>query len=317
MATIYVGSARISENGNAGWDGKAKAGDQTGSELSQQKFYVSSKGWYIIRPRSVDHANRMAQLMIQACANNHIGYDQSQRDTLINEIKSKGYQNISQVTKDVETDCSALVRVCVLLATNTDVGNIRTVSMPSTFAKFTNLFEPKVKYVSQAKTPIYNGDILVTCTSGHTVIVTSGNPRKSNDQYVPPTEIKGNPLVLNGQIHSINFTGHKIEVDGICGNETKKQAVRVLQTAMNKDYHSNLVVDGEWGPLSDKSLKGHYVEKGETQYLVTAVEILAMLYGLNPNGVEAPGIFGSGLAKAIGKNKITCEEIKKLAQISK
>ena len=33
--------------------------------------------------------------------------------------------------------------------------------------------------------------------------------------------------------------------------------------------------------------------------MVTAVEILLMLRGYNPNGVECPGIFGSGLEAAV------------------
>lgn len=35
--------------------------------------------------------------------------------------------------------------------------------------------------------------------------------------------------------------------------------------------------------------------------MVTALEILLMLKGYNPNGVECPGEFGSGLKAAVGQ----------------
>lgn len=102
-----------------------------------------------------------------------------------------------------------------------------------------------------------------------------------------------NELIKQGQQHSINFTGHKIAVDGIAGPETKAQKVRVLQHAINIDYKEKLAEDGVWGKLSDQAFRNHYVKRGETQYLVTALEILLMLNGYDPHGVECPGIFGS------------------------
>ncbi len=68
---ITIGSARCDENGK--YCG-GKVGDQTGKEVSTQKFYVSSKGWYILRPKSISHANLLANKMLQACNNKNIGY---------------------------------------------------------------------------------------------------------------------------------------------------------------------------------------------------------------------------------------------------
>ena len=48
-----------------------------------------------------------------------------------------------------------------------------------------------------------------------------------------------------------------------------------------------------------EALGKHYVTSGECQYMVTAAEILLLLHGYNPNGVEIPGIFGSGLLTAV------------------
>ena len=74
--SIKVGSARIDERGKISG---GKAGDQTGKELSIQNFYVHSKGWYIIRPKSIEHAKKIAKAMETACNNKHIGYDQNER----------------------------------------------------------------------------------------------------------------------------------------------------------------------------------------------------------------------------------------------
>ena len=44
---VIIGSARHDEHGNCYSGGKA--GDQTGQEVSTQKFYNHSKGWYVLR----------------------------------------------------------------------------------------------------------------------------------------------------------------------------------------------------------------------------------------------------------------------------
>lgn len=76
---------------------------------------------------------------------------------------------------------------------------------------------------------------------------------------------------------------------------------RVLQHAINLDYKSGLVEDGKFGSASKKALGSHYVKTGETQCMVTAAEILMYLNGFNPNGVEHPGTYGSGLVAASKK----------------
>lgn len=139
---------------------------------------------------------------------------------------------------------------------------------------------------------IYNAVVDVnngTASEGNTAVdnVNNGVANASKD------------IIKAGQQHSINFTGHAIATDGIWGPKTKANAIRCVQNAMNLDYSSGLAVDGIWGTKSNKALGNHYVKRGETQYMVTAVEILLMLRGYNPNGVECPGIFASGLETAV------------------
>ena len=65
---------------------------------------------------------------------------------------------------------------------------------------------------------------------------------------------------------------------------------------------------GDWA----QSPIPNHIKRGECQDMVTAVEIIMYMRGRNPNGVEVPGVFGAGLAKALGTEYITGAEILKL-----
>ncbi|BCZ45866.1 hypothetical protein psyc5s11_19330 [Clostridium gelidum] len=108
-----------------------------------------------------------------------------------------------------------------------------------------------------------------------------------------------NTIIQSGQVQANRFAGCNIDTDGARGAETKKAGIKVLQHALNLDYNAGIAVDGIWGAASSNALGSHYVKSGETQYMVTAAEILVMLRGYNSNGVEYPGTFGSGLKSAI------------------
>ncbi|MBR1524365.1 MAG: hypothetical protein IJ641_07910 [Lachnospiraceae bacterium] len=176
---VIIGSARIDERGKAsgGTAGDQKQGatpDYSG-EVSMQNFYVHSQGWNILRAKSADHAIKIAAAMITACNNANIGYDQNQRlGVVTNGTASK---------VKTECDCSSLVRECVKEATGKDAGNFTTGNEASMLMA-TGLFT-QTAYTSGAT--LYTGDILVTKTKGHTVIVTAGAARTVKDtaQYYP------------------------------------------------------------------------------------------------------------------------------------
>lgn len=173
-----VGSARRDERNK--YIG-GKAGDQDGKEVCEQNFYVHSKGWFILRPKSDSHATKIAERMRAACNNPNIGYDQNQRLGVIkNGIDSK---------VKTECDCSSLVRACVKEATGKDPGNFNT-SNEKGVLYATGLFEQVRTYNSML--PLYVGDILVTKTKGHTVIVTDGQHRANVVKYYP--QYKGNSV---------------------------------------------------------------------------------------------------------------------------
>lgn len=106
-------------------------------------------------------------------------------------------------------------------------------------------------------------------------------------------------LVKAGQQHLNNFCGAGLTIDGSCGSATVAGIIKGLQTACNLDYSAGLKVDGIWGRKTANALGNHYVQKGETQYLVTFVEAALYCRGYNPNGCESPGTFGSGCQNAV------------------
>lgn len=170
--TVIVGSARIDENKHAKG---GKAGDQTGKEVSTQTWYLHSKGWRVFRAKYSTRAENIAQDMQFACNNKHIGYDQSQRLTLYNIAEKVGF-NCSKVTTNCETDCSALVRVCcayagIMLPNFTTSNEGKTLLNSGEFIELTD-----TKYTTK---PDYlmRGDILVTKTQGHTVVVLNDGPK--------------------------------------------------------------------------------------------------------------------------------------------
>lgn len=173
--SIMVGSARIDERGNAsggaaGDQKQTSATNDLAGEVSMQAMYSHSKGWYILRPKSAAHAAKMAALMKAACNNANIGYDQGNRLGVVQH-------GIMSAVK-TECDCSSLVRQVVKEATGKDPGNFTT-SNEAAALEATGLFESKRSYTSQSATPVYDGDVLVTKSKGHTVIVVSGNARST------------------------------------------------------------------------------------------------------------------------------------------
>ena len=170
---VKVGSARIDENGCAHG---GKAGDQTGREVSTQNWYLHSKGWRVFRCKDPAKAEIMARNMQAACDNPNIGYDQYQRHALYRAAKPVGFEP-GRVKTRCETDCSALIRVLLALIGVDVPEEFRTGNMPS-YLKKSGMFVELTGDKYQAKsTYLRRGDILVTKTSGHTVMVLSDGPK--------------------------------------------------------------------------------------------------------------------------------------------
>lgn len=185
MSFVRVGSACIDERGQISG---GLAGNQSGGELRIEPWYLHSKGWVVYRANDPEVADKIAENMEFACKNIRIGYDQNQRSTLYSHVKSKGF-DCSKVTVNVETDCSALTRVCICYA-GVIVGNFTTYSihtvLPAT-GQFTKLTDSKYTTTSDH---LHRGDILVTKSKGH-VVVCLDNGSKVSESVI---SVSGTPV---------------------------------------------------------------------------------------------------------------------------
>ena len=108
---IRLAHASIDENGKV--SGGA-TGDQTGKEVCIRSWY--SKPWNcVIRFKDPAMRQKVADCMIRAANNVRIGYDQMQRNSLLNYARNVGYDPY-KVTTPCETDCSALVTLACIYA---------------------------------------------------------------------------------------------------------------------------------------------------------------------------------------------------------
>lgn len=284
---VLIGSARVDENG--GYSG-GKAGSQTEKEISTQNWYLHSKGWVLIRPKDSNIAEKIAKNMEYACDSAYVGYDQSQNTTLTSVAKQYGY-DISRVKTPCETDCARLVRVCCLYA-GIEVGDFYTGNMKSYLEK-TGKFEilTSDKYCKSSNY-LKRGDILVTKTKGHTVVVLS-NGVNAKSENVVVQENKNNtttekPVVITNSTNKIdtvkevqkwankNYKSCLVE-DGIYGNKTKKALVEIFQTELNQTYKATLKVDGIWGAKTRAACKT--LKKGDKNDVVGVLQALLICNG--------------------------------------
>lgn len=241
---VMIGSARHDETG--AYSG-GKAGDQTGDEVSKQEWYLHSKGWVCIRAKDATVREKIAQDMEYACANPHIGYDQGQNYTLFDVAGTVGW-DCSKVTKDCETDCARLVRVCVWYA-GIRCGDFYTGDEADTL-RATGQFDilKEIKYTTTSNN-LLRGDILVTKTKGHTVVVLSDGKNiapvapiekthstlQKGDNGTEVKELQKDLIALGfGSLYDLSATGK-------FGTVTKKTVV-AFQTL------TGITADGSCGP---------------------------------------------------------------------
>ena len=239
MAVVRVGSARIDERGRA-YGGRA--GDQTGRELSTQKWYLHKKGWRVFRAKDRAAALKIAADMEAACKNSHIGYDQWQRNTLYKVAEPLGF-DCAKVKTDCETDCSALVRVCCAYAGIMGLpSDFRTGNMPQNLLATGMFVELRgAKYTDQSAY-LGKGDILVTRTHGHTVVVLDDGAR-----YEGAVEVREYAL------------GSRLLKHGSAGGDVKQLQRYLLQLGYDLGKWG---ADGEFGDATELAVRDFQREKG-------------------------------------------------------
>ena len=178
---IKIGQASRDERGR--YSG-GLAGDQDGKEVAIREWY--DRPWNkVLRPKNSAIAGRIAAAMEDACRNDNIGYDQYERTTLYDLCKANGW-NIKAVNKPCETDCSALVAVCVNVAGVRVSGDIYTGNEAEAFLRtgeFELLTAPKYLLSDEY---LKRGDILLY-EFHHTAIALQDGRRAEESR---PTQVE-------------------------------------------------------------------------------------------------------------------------------
>lgn len=222
MTEVKIGHAASDENKKIK---NGVAGDQTKKEVCIREWYPHDKVWIVLRCIDPDMREKIAECMEKACKQDKIGYDQTQRSTLYNNIKDKGWDP-DKVTKNVETDCSELaMRVCVAYAYQKDItGVVNTQTGPDILVK-TGKFEKLTgsKYSNSSKN-LMRGDILCTSVKGHAAVVLS-NGENIVKELSTPKSVKATESPDKGPAskynHTYKTTG-KLNIRNGAGTKTNK-----------------------------------------------------------------------------------------------
>ena len=249
---IKIAHASLDEKGNIK---NGKAGDQTGKEVCIRTWY--NKPWtYVIRFHDPDMREKVAIAMENAAKNDHIGYDQNQRNTLNTQAKKVDY-DLSEITTPCETDCSAFVSVCVLAAgvALDYAGNLPTTRTLKSVLGKTGEFDiyTNSKYLTGTDY-LRRGDIL--CKAGkHTVMVLDSGTygKEATGEWKLPVLKKGSKgasvkalqILLMGYGHSCGSWG----ADGDFGAATES-ALKSYQS------NQNLSANGQANEETWKALLG-------------------------------------------------------------
>lgn len=241
---VKIGNAANDENGKSKG---GKAGDQTGKEVYIRDWYNRSKGWsHIIRPKSADVAEKIAIAMEQACQNDKIGYDQNQRTTLYFQARNCAW-DLSKIDVACETDCSALVAVCVNAAgieVSKDMYTGNQVEVLGATGKFEIITDSDMLKTSAF---LKRGDIILG--TGHTAVVLSDGDRvkfctvtlRELQKGDKGTNVKALQILLAGK--GFNPNG----IDGIFGSGCVS-AVKLYQKS------KGLTIDGIVGKKTWEAL---------------------------------------------------------------
>ncbi len=219
--TVYVGNSVCDENGHARG---GKPGDQTGRELRIQPWYLNKKGWRVFRAKDPAVAKKIADDMRWACDNMAIGYNQSTRNTLYNAAKPFDF-DCAKVTELCECDCSSLVRVCVLYA-GIKINDFNTTSEPTRLLN-TGAFDEMVgeKYTDESAY-LREGDILVTRTKGHTLVILNDGDKAYDDDPEPEPEPEPTPEPPVEWAYKVLVIGDRVNV-----RDSDSKAGNILFTA--------------------------------------------------------------------------------------
>lgn len=268
-----IGHASIDERGKA--TGGA-AGDSTKKEVCTRTWWNGS--WHtVLRPKSATLAEKSAKACEAACANDKIGYDQNQRNTLHTQAKAVGF-DLAKITTPCECDCSSLMHVCAIAGGSKMAYGSNGHTTRSMVAAFVDSGDYEKltdsKYLTSDKY-LKRGDILVK--SGHTVMnLTDGANTKK-----PATTTQA-PV--------------KLEVTGKWDTETTKRLQQIFGTPVDGKVSNQWAMYKATNPGLTTGWCWHTKPTGNGSLLINAMQKWA---GMPEN--QRDGEWGPDTCKAVQK----------------
>lgn len=223
---VRIGNARIDENGRVSG---GQAGDQTGLEVAIEPWYLHTKGWVVIRAKDAKVRERIAICMEAACANDLIGYNQKGSWELYDKSKQYGW-DCSKVNVTANTDCSSLVRTCVAFAAQREIEWFSTLIEVKILDK-TKLFDilTDAKH-TKSSDYLLRGDILCTCTQGHTVVVLDNGSKAGQTTTEPSSNAAQGNTALCGKGIGTAVTKQAMNVRN--GADISAKSIAVIGTGV-------------------------------------------------------------------------------------
>lgn len=225
------------------------AGDQSKKEVCTRSWY--NKPWgCVIRFKDAEKREKIAQCMENAARNDNIGYDQNQRNTLLNLARKFNY-DAGKVTTPCETDCSALASLACMFAGVPESklvynGNSATTRTLRPLLQATGLVEIFTTATYTTKSDkLMRGDILLKEGSHVVVVVQPDN--MPTDRFLKRGSKGASVEWLQERLNALN--GANLNVDGDFGEKTEDA---VIEWQEKKE----LTVDGIAGEQTLKSLGG-------------------------------------------------------------
>lgn len=289
-----------------GWASQSEYKSVTGVAGDQPGWEVKTGNWYyfgqnvVLRFKSRTEAAKAARICEALCRNKHVGYDQNQRTTLFSEMRRVGWDP-AKITKNCETDCSAMIAVilnAIGIRVSKDIytGNmVKAIMDTGKFSKFTG-----ATYCKQDKYCRY-GDIIVNESSHVIMALQDGAGTKELDRTKPATTTSSTKTdrVKKGQRGLNSMLGAELVIDGSRGPQTRKCEIMAVQYGANKQFRTGLAVDGLFGRATRSAMANKYIVKGSHGMYVRAIQCILYTHGYDPNGIDSS--FGAGMDKCVRK----------------
>lgn len=265
---VKYGQARRGEKSNK----NNKAGDQTRKEVMISKwtyspFSFGAEHWqYVYRCKDPDKARLIASTMVDICNNDHIGYDQNDKDRgTLYDLAKKNNWDITAIKKNCETTCSCAVSVCLNAAGISAPRLWLTRYMPADIDATGQFYCFTSKKYTSSSDKLTVGDILITPGEHTAVVVESPHPYTFPVTYTNPEGKKCKTQIAEDSDVILNLNnGEKTMMVKIDGEKNLNKIV-----PEKKDF----VFTG-WRKTSKSSFSAEY--KGNMAPIRTGSPVLSM-----------------------------------------